>query len=66
VGRAVGPAVRRNRLRRRLRAAVRDHRAQLSDGCAYLVGAGPKAGEYSYAELSTTLGAILVELEPAP
>ena len=66
VGRAVGPAVRRNRLRRRLRAAVREHAAGLHDGCAYLVSASPKATEYSYAELSTTLGALLVELEPAP
>ena len=66
VGRAVGPAVRRNRLRRQLRAAMRDNGAHLTDGCAYLVSAAPKATEYSYAELSTTLGALLVELEPAP
>jgi ribonuclease P protein component len=65
VGRAVGPAVRRNRLRRQLRAAVRENAAHLTGGCAYLVSAAPKATEYSYADLSTTLGALLVELEPA-
>jgi ribonuclease P protein component len=58
--------VRRNRLRRRLRAAVREHGTHLADGCAYLVCAAPAAGAYSYAELSATLGALLVELEPAP
>lgn len=65
VGRAVGTAARRNRLRRQLRAAVREHRAHLTGGCVYLVRAAPPAREYSYAELSTTLRALLVELEPA-
>ncbi|HWS46744.1 MAG TPA: ribonuclease P protein component, partial [Acidimicrobiia bacterium] len=36
VGRAVGPAVTRNRVRRRLRAIVRDASAQLEPGCGYL------------------------------
>lgn len=43
VGRAAGGAVRRNRLRRRLRAAVWEERAALSTGLAYLVGASPAA-----------------------
>ncbi|MEI8000467.1 MAG: ribonuclease P protein component [Actinomycetes bacterium] len=43
VGRSVGDAVRRNRVRRRLRAAVREHAAELRPASAYLVGAGPEA-----------------------
>ncbi|HZR15051.1 MAG TPA: ribonuclease P protein component [Acidimicrobiia bacterium] len=43
VGRAAGTAVHRNRLRRRLRAAVHEERAALRAGAAYLVGAAPGA-----------------------
>lgn len=43
VGRGAGGAVQRNRLRRRLRAAVREERGALSAGLAYLVGAGAPA-----------------------
>ena len=66
VGRGVGSAVHRNRLRRRLRAAEREHGAHLTDGCAYLVSASPAAAAYSYAELTTTLGALLVDLDSTP
>jgi ribonuclease P protein component len=48
VGRHVGPAVRRNRVRRRLRAIVT--RLPLAPG-AYLVAATPEAGTASSAEL---------------
>jgi ribonuclease P protein component len=48
VGRQVGPAVVRNRVRRRLRAAARE--LDLGPG-AYLVAAGPEAVELSYPEL---------------
>lgn len=58
IGRKVGPAVVRNRLRRRLRAAVRDlHRS--GDGLppgAYLVSARPEAARLGYAELQSDLG----------
>ena len=49
VGRRVGGAVSRNRVRRRLRAAVQDA-AGLSPG-AYLVGAGPEALRLGFEEL---------------
>lgn len=59
VGRSVGDAVTRNRVRRRLRAAVREHAPHLVPGTAYLVRAAPPAAETPYAELSDTLRAIL-------
>jgi len=64
VGRVVGDAVTRNRVRRRLRAALRDHVAHLEPGRAYLVRARPGAEHSSYDELVSTLRAILVELSP--
>jgi ribonuclease P protein component len=53
VGRRVGTAVARNRLRRRLRAAVATASALRSG--AYLVGAGPEAARLSFGELRKTL-----------
>jgi ribonuclease P protein component len=58
VGRRVGTAVDRNRVRRRLRAAMRDvdrERGGLSSG-AYLVVARPEAGNTAYTELKRSLG----------
>ena len=53
VGRPVGPAVRRNRVKRRLRAIVaeRDRRQPLSPG-DYLISAGPETAILSFAELT--------------
>jgi len=53
VGRRVGTAVARNRLRRRLRAAVATAGALRSG--AYLVGAGPEAARLSFGELRESL-----------
>lgn len=64
VGRVVGDAVTRNRVRRRLRAALQEHVAKLEPGTAYLVRARPGAEHSSYAELASTLRAILGELSP--
>jgi ribonuclease P protein component len=51
IGRATGSAVRRNRLRRRLRAVLRDR--SLPAGL-YLFGAGPAACELTFDELRST------------
>jgi ribonuclease P protein component len=58
VGRPVGPAVVRNRVRRRLRAAARD--LDLSPG-AYLVAASPDAVGLPYPELRRHLELALHE-----
>lgn len=60
VGKRVGPAVVRNRVRRRLRASVARHRDALRPGAAYLVGAGPAAAAAPFAELDSAVGALLV------
>jgi ribonuclease P protein component len=64
VGRRAGGAVARNRLRRRLRAVVRDEAAHLEPSCAYLVGAAPAALDLPYADLRTTFRAILADFRP--
>lgn len=51
IGRPAGNAVVRNRLRRRLREAVRAHAELLEPGCSYLVGAGAGAVALNPAEL---------------
>ena len=59
VGRSVGNAVTRNRVRRRLRAAVRENAELLRPGWGYLVSGAPATARTPYADLSTTLGALL-------
>jgi ribonuclease P protein component len=56
VSRHVGNAVTRNRVRRRLRAAVRDELAAVRADSAYLVGATPAAARASFDELRRALG----------
>jgi ribonuclease P protein component len=63
VGRAVGGAVVRNRVRRQLRAALREHAELLRPGTGYLVRAGAGTSRASYAELSGTVRALLVDDE---
>lgn len=63
VGRPVGNAVVRNRVRRRLRAALREHADYLQPGAAYLVRATPGAADDDYAATSRALRAILVGLD---
>jgi ribonuclease P protein component len=62
VSRSVGPAVVRNRLRRRLRALWRDHEPAPGD---YLILTAPPATRLSFAELGDRLQAALARLEPA-
>jgi ribonuclease P protein component len=59
VGRPVGNAVVRNRVRRRLRAAVREQCDLLQPGWGYLVTAAPAAAAATYRELSDALHVIL-------
>jgi ribonuclease P protein component len=63
VGRPVGGAVVRNRVRRRLRAATRVHAAALSPGHAYLVHARPGAAGCSYRDLEAALEGALCALQ---
>ncbi len=58
VGKRVGGSVVRNRLRRRLRAAVAEIGSQLDPG-AYLVSAGPEAKGFAYEELRSTVAAAM-------
>jgi ribonuclease P protein component len=59
VGRRVGPAVVRNRVRRRLRAAALAHRSELQPGGAYLFGAAPAAATVPFAELDAAMSQLL-------
>ncbi|MCC7077318.1 MAG: ribonuclease P protein component [Acidimicrobiia bacterium] len=62
VGRNVGGAVVRNRLRRRLREAARLHVDRAAIDATYLVIARPGAERLSFEELSALLVACLDEL----
>jgi ribonuclease P protein component len=59
IGRRTGSAVVRNRIRRRLRAAVALHEADLAAGGAYLVFADRGAMSVPFAELSDQVGEVL-------
>jgi ribonuclease P protein component len=61
VGRRTGNAVIRNRLRRRLRAAIHQHGDLLRPDTAYLVGADPSAITMSFSTLSQSLARALPE-----
>jgi ribonuclease P protein component len=63
IGKRVGPAVVRNRIRRRLRAAALAHRAELQPGGAYLFGASPAAAAAPYAELDAAMGRLLAQAD---
>ena len=62
VGRKVGPAVVRNRLRRRLRALWRQATPAEGD---YLIVVAPGAADLSFAQLQARLEAAMARLEPA-
>jgi ribonuclease P protein component len=55
VSRAVGPAVTRNRIKRRLRHLMRDRVSTLVDGSLLVVRAMPGAAEASYRDLEAEL-----------
>ena len=58
IGRGVGGAVVRNRVRRRLRAAVYELAPSLAPG-VYLIGAAPEAASLSFGELRSRLSEAL-------
>jgi ribonuclease P protein component len=58
IGRAVGPAVTRNRIRRRLRALLRARSTQLEPGL-YLIGVRSAAAPPSFDELTFDLDRLL-------
>ncbi len=58
IGRRVGTAVTRNRLRRRLRALVAERASDLAPG-AYVVRAGPEAAALDFDELGMAMGRAL-------
>jgi ribonuclease P protein component len=62
VSKAVGPAVVRNRVKRRLRHLVRDRLAGLPDGSLVVVRALPPAADAEYADLASDLDAALGRL----
>jgi ribonuclease P protein component len=66
VGKVVGPAVIRNRVRRRLRHLVAHRIEQLPAGTLLVVRATPAAAAASHAELGTALDRALRRLEAVP
>lgn len=63
IGRAYGPAVSRNRMRRQLRAIIRTiDRADPIPPVLLLVGASPRAIELTFDQLSNELTAILGQI----
>lgn len=62
IGRRVGSAVVRNRLRRRLRMLMRQAAPCLRPG-AYMVAASPEAATIPYAELEALVSRIIKSLD---
>ncbi|HJR90034.1 MAG TPA: ribonuclease P protein component [Aeromicrobium sp.] len=59
VSRAVGPAVVRNRVKRRLRHAMRSHVGRLPSGCRVVIRALPPAADAPAASLDADLDVAL-------
>lgn len=65
IGKRVGSAVERNRVRRRLRTCVHQHVESLVAGGSYLLSVGPAAVSMSYTELSGYVGSALSAVRDA-
>ena len=59
VSKRAGNAVVRNRIRRRLRAAVSDRRDDLVPGAAYVLGGASEVATMTYLDLCDTVGSLL-------
>ena len=66
VGKAVGNAVTRNRVKRRLRALARERLDTLPDAAVLVVRALPAAAEASYVGLGRDLDAVLARVSRSP
>jgi ribonuclease P protein component len=66
VGKIVGPAVVRNRVRRRLRHLVAERLTGLPPGTLLVVRATPPAAMASHAELGHALDSALARMMPVP
>jgi len=64
LARGVGNAVRRNRLKRRLRELYRRNKHRFPEGRDYLLHAGPGAGDLSFAELDRRVAGFCRPLRP--
>ena len=62
VSRAVGTAVVRNRVRRRLRALMREYLSSLPEGSLLVVRAHPQAATASQADLAAELDLVMSTL----
>jgi ribonuclease P protein component len=65
VGKRVGPAVVRNRVRRRMRAATLGYRDALVPGGIYLFGASSAAATAPYAEIEAAMGRLIAGSGPS-
>ena len=65
IGRAVGPAVTRNLLRRRLRSLLREEYPHLPAGL-YLIGVTPAAASRSFSELAEDLARLMSRITTPP
>ncbi|MCU1457105.1 MAG: ribonuclease protein component [Actinomycetia bacterium] len=64
IGKRSGNAVARNRIRRRLRAALHEEAEGLRNGRAYLFGAAPATRDLSMSKLRASVRALLTMVEP--
>ena len=63
IGRAVGPAVTRNLVRRRLRSLLQQNYPNLPGGL-YLFGAVPGVAQQSFSELMFDLSRLMIRVSP--
>ncbi len=62
IGRPIGGAVVRNRIRRRLRAIMRTRQNDLTPGW-YLIGVSAKARNFGYAQLESSVSRLIQAIQ---